>query len=158
MKPGAAERFAEVPQKRKQLVCDIWVEDHCCAHLLWLVVFCMLFVQMSLLQFVLDRWWPHEVAMSRVFELTVISGEDGVSFGFQIASFGMPVAPTLAPWGTIGLFRGTLERKKGDVEVQARISIDFGCFSGLHFESFWRALDENNVFLLFCVITGYVFQ
>ena len=77
----------------------------------------------------LDHWWPHVVAMSCVLQVTVISRADGVSFGSQIASVGMPVAPTLAPWGTIGLFRGTLEHKKGDVGIQAWISVDFGWIS-----------------------------
>ena len=45
----------------------------------------------------LDRWWPHVVTMSRVLQLTVIAGADGVSFGVPNESFGMPVAPTLAP-------------------------------------------------------------
>ena len=41
------------------------------------------FFENSLLQFVLDRWWPHVVAMPCVLQLMVISGADGVSFGAQ---------------------------------------------------------------------------
>ena len=39
------------------------------------------------------------VSMSRVSKLAVISGADGVSFGSLSVSFGMRVAPTLAPDG-----------------------------------------------------------
>ena len=46
-----------------------------------------------LLQFVLDRWRPHAVAMSRTLQLTVISAADGVSAGAQNVACGMPVAP-----------------------------------------------------------------
>ena len=42
-----------------------------------LVFLCDVFFKISLLQFVLDRWWSHVVAMSRVLQLTVISGADG---------------------------------------------------------------------------------
>ena len=51
---------------------------------------------------------------------------DVVSFGAQNIPFGMPVASTLAPWGTIERSRGTSKHKKGDLEVQAWISVDFG--------------------------------
>ena len=70
----------------------------------------------------LDRWWPHVVAMSRVLRLTVISGADGVSFSSQTVSFGMLVVPTLAPWGTIGQFGGQ-EGRRWDPGLD---SIDFG--------------------------------
>ena len=84
------------------------------------LLFCgCVFKNMPLLQFVLDRWLPHVGALSRVLQLTVISGTDGVSFSAQNVSFSMPVAPTLAPWGTIRQFRGTLEHKKGDGGIQA---------------------------------------
>ena len=79
---------------------------------LWLVVLLMFF-PISLLQFVLDRWWLHVVATSRVLQLTVISGADGVSFGTQNVLFGMFFAPALAFWGTIERSRGTWEHKKG---------------------------------------------
>ena len=47
---------------------------------------------MSLLQFVLDRWWPHVVAISCVVQLKVISGVGGVILNTQNALFGMLVA------------------------------------------------------------------
>ena len=63
--------------------------------------------QISLPKLELDRWWTNAVSMSRVLQLTVISGADVVSFGVQNMSFGMVVVVTLAPWGTIGRSRGT---------------------------------------------------
>ena len=45
-----------------------------------LLFFGCFFVVMSVLHFVLDRWWPHIVVVSLVLEVTVISEQDGVSF------------------------------------------------------------------------------
>ena len=64
------------------------------APLLWLVIFGIVISQISLLQFVLDRWWPHVGAMPHVLELTVIWGADGVSVGVQNNSLGILVSPT----------------------------------------------------------------
>ena len=111
----------------------------------------------SLLNCVLVRWCLEAVSTSRVSEFMVIWGADVVSSGTENMSSGMPVAPTYAPWGTIGLFRGILEHKKGDVGIQAGISLDCAWVSGPHFESFWRALEQHMCFLS-CVFTGYVFQ
>ena len=91
------------------------------ALLLWLVVFSFS-LKSYLLHCVLNHWWPHAAAS----HLRVISGADGVSIGTQNVSFGMPVAPTLAPWGTIERSRGLLEHKNGDVGMQAWISVDCG--------------------------------
>ena len=66
------------------------------APLLWLVVFFMFSLQISLLQLVLDRWWPHVVAMSRV---PGISGADGISLGAQNVLFGIPLRPLWHPGG-----------------------------------------------------------
>ena len=41
-----------------------------------LLLFDCLFLPKSMLQFVLDPWWPHVVAMTCVLQLTVISGAD----------------------------------------------------------------------------------
>ena len=103
----------------------------------------------------LDRWWPHVVAMSLVSPSTVISGADGVSLSAQIVSFDMPVAPTSAPLGTIGRFSGTWEHKKGDSGIQAWISVDFGSISGPHFGSVWRTL-EQHASCLSCLFPGHV--
>ena len=63
--------------------------------LLWIVFFvCFL---KFLLKVVLVRWCPHSVSMSRFSQFTVIWDAHVVSFVFQNVSFGMPVAPTLAP-------------------------------------------------------------
>ena len=67
------------------------------------------------------------VAMSCVLQFTVISGA--------------AVAPSLAPWGTIELSRGTLEHKKRDVGIQAWISIDLRWISGPRFDSTWQTLE-----------------
>ena len=67
------------------------------APLLWLVVFFNVF----LLIFVLVRWCPDVASMSRVLLFTVIWAANLPSFGAQTLPFGMLVASTLAPWGTI---------------------------------------------------------
>ena len=101
------------------------------ALLLWLVLFCWFFL-IYLLNFVLDRWWPDVVSLSRVLQLTVFSRADVVSFGARNVSSHMPAAPTLAPWWTIERTRGTWKHKKGDLGVRAWISFDFGWISGPH--------------------------
>ena len=73
-----------------------------------------------------------EAACSCDFTCFTINGDFGS--GWCHVSFGMPVAPTLAPWGTIERCRGTLVHKMGDVGIQAWISVDFGWVSGPHFE------------------------
>ena len=60
-----------------------------------------------MLEFVLAGECPDVVAMSRVLYLTLTWGADVVSFGGEKVSFGMPVASTLALWGTIERSRGT---------------------------------------------------
>ena len=91
---------------------------------------------MSLPQFGLDHWWPHVVATSRALHLSVLSGAGGVSCGAQNMSLSMSAAPSLAPWA-IGRFRDTMEHKKGNVGIQAWISVDVGWISGPRFESCW---------------------
>ena len=49
----------------------------------------------------------------------------------------------MAPWGTIARPRGTWEHKKGDLEVQAWFSVNFGWISGPLFKSVWLALQGN---------------
>ena len=94
--------------------------------------------RISLLNFVLVRWCQDAVSMSLVFQLTLIWGVDVGSFGAQHVLFGMPVASTFSPWGTIERSRGTWEHKTGGHGVQASISIDFVFFTclfpGLVFE------------------------
>ena len=106
----------------------------------------------------LDRLWPNAVAMSCVLQLTVISGADVVSFGAQNVSCGMPVAPTLAPWGTIERSRDTWEHKKGDLGVQAWISVDLRWSSGPHFESFWLTLEQHVSFYACLLVFGLRFE
>ena len=65
-------------------------------------------------------------------------------------SFGMPVASTLAPWGTIVRSRGTWEHEKGNLGVQAWIFVDFGSTSGLYFESF--GLPWSNICAFFMLV------
>ena len=76
------------------------------APLLWLVVV-SLFLQISLLELVMVRWCLNAVSMPGVLHSTVIFGTDVVSFGVQDDLFGMLVASTLAPLGTIERCRGT---------------------------------------------------
>ena len=86
---------------------------------------CFLVVQISLLKFVLVRCCLDVVSLSRVLQSTVIFGTDVVSFGTRNVSFGRLVEFNLAPLGTIERSR-TWEHKKGDLGVQAWISIDLG--------------------------------
>ena len=89
-----------------------------------LVVECIFSI--SLLKFVLVRWCLDAVSMSRILQLSVIWGADVVRFSAQNVSFGIFVASTLTPWETIERSGGTSEHKKGDLGVQAWISIHFG--------------------------------
>ena len=50
--------------------------------------------------------------MSSVLQFTAIWAAGVISFGAQSVSFGMLVASTLAPWGTIQGSRGTSEHKE----------------------------------------------
>ena len=53
-------------------------------------------------------------------------GADSVQFGAQNVSFGMLVAPNLAPWGPSSDAGGLGSTQKETLGVQAWISIDFG--------------------------------
>ena len=63
--------------------------------------------------------------MSRLLQFTVIWSGDVVSFGTQNVSFGILVASLLVPLGTIERFNVTSEHKKGDLGMQAWISVGF---------------------------------
>ena len=76
--------------------------------------FYVLLPQTSLLKFVLARWCPDVVPVSRFLQVAVILGGDVVILGAPNLSFGMPVASSTAPWGIIEPSRGTWEHKKGD--------------------------------------------
>ena len=67
--------------------------------------------------------------MSRVFEFAVSVGADSVKFGAQNVSFGMLVAPNLAPRGPSSDAGGLGSTRKETLGVQAWISIDFGRIS-----------------------------
>ena len=84
---------------------------------------------MSMLQFVLDRWWPHVVGMSRVLHLTVIWGADGVSCGAQNVLFSMPERPLWHPGGhrAIQGHFGAQEGRRWDPGLDfCRFRTDFG--------------------------------
>ena len=68
---------------------------------------------------------------------------DVVSLRSQDVSFGMHVASTLAPWGTIERSWGTWKHKKGGFGVHAWISTDFERTSGLHFEIILPTLEQD---------------
>ena len=68
------------------------------------------------------------------FDVTCL---DVASFGDQSVSSGMIVASTLALGGTIERSRVTSEHKKGDLGVQALISVDLESISGAHFGVFY---------------------
>ena len=72
----------------------------------------------------------------------VIVGADVVSFGAPTLQFGMIVASTLVSVGSIERPRGIAEHKKGDLGVQAWISVDFTWISGPRFESVWQILEH----------------
>ena len=60
----------------------------------------------------------------------MILGADVISFVAQNVSFGMLVASTLEPWGTIERFGGTWAHKRGDLGVP-------GLDDGKHSQSDW---------------------
>ena len=121
-----------------------------------LLLFWML-SQVTLLQFVMLRCCPDVVMMSGALQLAMIPGEDGVSLGTQKVTFGMLDAPTLAFLGTIERSWDVVEHKKGDVGIQAWISVDFRRISGPQVESVWSTLGQNLWFLT-CMFTGHVFK
>ena len=96
------------------------------------------------------------VSTSRVFQFTVNWGADVVKFGAQSVSFGMLVAPNLAPWGPSRDAGGLGSTRKEIFGVQAWISIDFGRISGSPFACFWHILAQQLCFLA-CVFAGHVF-
>ena len=63
-------------------------------------------------------------------------GADSVKFGAQNVSFGMLVAPNLAPWGPSSDAGGLGSTRKETLEFQAWTSIDLGGISGPPFRSF----------------------
>ena len=84
----------------------------------------------------LVRWCPDAVSMSRVLQLTAIWGADVVSLRAQNMSFGMLLASTLAPWGTI-------QRSKGDLVLEVLQKYNFSrilgfcCFRSHFLCSLW---------------------
>ena len=83
-------------------------------------------------------------------------GADSVKVGAQNVSFGMLVAPNLAPWGPSSDAGGLGSTRKETLGVQAWISIDFGRISGPPFGRFWQTLEQQLCFLA-CVFAGHVF-
>ena len=90
------------------------------------------------------------------FSIHVELDADVVEFGSQNMSFGMLVAPNLAPWGPSSDAGGLGSTRKEALGFQAWISIDFGGISGPPFGRFWPTLEQQLCFLV-CVIAGYVF-
>ena len=64
-------------------------------------------------------------------------GADSVKFVAQNMSFGMLVAPNLAPWGPSSDAGGLGSTRKETFGLQAWISIDFGRISEPPFGRFW---------------------
>ena len=83
-------------------------------------------------------------------------GADVVKFGAQNVSFGMLVAPNLAPWGPSSDAGGLGSTRKEALGFQAWISIDFGGISGPPFGGFWPTLEHKLGFLAY-VFAGNVF-
>ena len=83
-------------------------------------------------------------------------GADVVKFGAQNVSFGMLVAPNLAPWGPLSDAGGLGSTRKETLGVQAWISIDFGRISEPPFRRFWPTLAQQLCFLA-CLFAGNVF-
>ena len=93
---------------------------------------------MSLLQFVLDRWWPHVVAMLRFYN-----------------SLARPLRPLWHRGGPSGLW-GTLEHKNGDVGGLAWISVASG-FIRDHISRFvGRIWDNIFVICSVCLQTAFL--
>ena len=84
-------------------------------------------------------------------------GADSVQFGAQNVSFGMLVAPNLAPWGPSSDAGGLGSTQKETLGFQAWISIDLGRISGPPFGRFWPTLEQPLCFLA-CVFASHVFQ
>ena len=83
-------------------------------------------------------------------------GTESVKFGVQNVSFGMLVAPNLAPWGPSSDAEGLGSTRKEILGAQAWICIDFGRISGPPFGRFWQTLAQQLCFLA-CVFAGHVF-
>ena len=64
-------------------------------------------------------WCLDVVSVTLVLQFIVLLVADVGSLGVQNVSFGMPVASTLAPLGSMDRSRGVWEQKKGDLGVQA---------------------------------------
>ena len=90
------------------------------------------------------------------FPIHVELDADVVKLCTQNVSFGMLVAPNLAPWGPSSDAGGLGSTRKETLGVQAWISIDFGRISGPPFGRFWPTLAQQLSFLA-CVFTGHVF-
>ena len=78
-------------------------------------------------------------------------GADSVQFGAQNVSFGMLVAPNLAPWGPSSDAGGLGSTRKETLGVQAWISIDFGRISGRHLDVFVQLWHNNCLFWHACL-------
>ena len=76
------------------------------------------------------------------FRSTAILIAGVISFNAQNVSFGILVASTLAPWGTIERSRGTSEHKK---------------ISRSHFPALLALFRTTDVLFLVCVFTGHIF-
>ena len=106
------------------------------------LLFVGFFVLISLLKFLLVRWYPDAFSVSCVEQSVVVFGGDVASFGAQKVLFGMLVASNLTPWGIIERFRDSWEHREGDLGVQVWISVDFAWISGPPFASFWPTLEQ----------------
>ena len=78
-------------------------------------------------------------------------GTDDVSFGGQNVLFGMLVASSLAPWGTIERFRRTWEHKKGDLGVPGLDFCRFWGDFGAAIQAFLANFRTTIVFFGMCV-------
>ena len=135
------------------------------AHFIWPI-----FLQSYLLQLVLDRWRPHVVSMSCVLYFTLILELDGFSFGAQNVSCGMPVTPTMAPWGTIerSSLQGDSKIKHLVLDVLQKpafhislVSVDFGMIFdvfvdslGFKFHNFWCLGDRLEIWRFSNAVQG----
>ena len=88
---------------------------------------------------------------SRVFQFTVNWGADVVKFGAQNVSFGILVAPNLAPWGPSSDAGGPGSTRKETLGFQAWISIDLGTIPGRHLDVFGELWNNNCVFWHACL-------
>ena len=96
------------------------------------------------------------VSTSCVFQFSANWSADSVKFRAQNVSFGMLVAPNLAPWGPSSDAGGLGSTRKETLGFQAWISIDLGRISEPPFGRFWPILAQQLCFLA-CVFAGYVF-